>query len=1111
LAAKYDFDGDGKINSIDLDSDNDGILDIIELGSIDANADGKIDGFLDSDLNGYHDAYEGATSRLITGADTDADGLPNSYPIANADNSGFPNFLDLDSDDDGITDNTEAQATSSFITYVTTDSDGDGILNIFDNTTGFSGNGLIPIDTDYDCIPDYLDKNSDEDTEDDSIEGHDTNGDGIINGSDSPNAGTGKYIGVDADGDGIDDGFDNNTSLFNPTNTNLQPTSHPNFDGLYDRDWRASNNPIDFDGINDFIDFGNKNNLTGSFSLEAWILQEATSGSQATIISKRDAKSGNERGYHLVINSSNRLNLTWYNIAGTKMIDITSSHAISNNKWYHVAATFNGTVAKLYIDGVELASGNPSAPPVSGPEKFMIGAMYDSDNPCTDGTKYFNGFIDEVRIWNVPLSAQQIHEMMNQEIQVSGASVRGTVIPKNISGSLTWNSLKAYYPMRNGLATDHSSSNNYGFPKNITTIEAQTAPLPYTTTRNGDWNNNTAATPWLYGNSVWNLPNSFGLDGTTPINWNIVKTDHDVFIDTNTDLGRERFVLGLLLNANTLTVRGVTNKTTSTFTGNALNVSSYLELNGKLDLEGESQLIQPLNSDLVVGASGLLEKDQQGVKDLFTYNYWCSPVGFTDAGTNNYSYTLNNNIFKDGTISASPANISFIGGYNGTSGTPIGIAHYWIWKFGNLTSGDYSAWQHVRNTGTIKAGEGFTMKGVANTLGDLSLEQNFVFLGKPNNGDILTLTLNAGNDYLVGNPYASALDADQFIMDNGPLIDGNGADPLISGTIYFWEHWGGGSHVTAEYQGGYGTYNLSGGVSAAAWGSPDPDVAQVGTGTKTPGRYIPVGQGFFVTGETTGIINFNNGQRRFVKEGSASSLFIRQGQRTEEELADTRMKIRIGFNSVNTIHRQLLVTEDTRASLSYDWGFDGLLYQNQMDDMYWLLEDEKYTIQGINDINESTVLPIGIHTSDPGLNNITIDVLENVPDNLDIYVHDKELEIYHDLRTGKYQIYLEVGTYLDRFEITFTNQVLGVEENEMANSLQVSYVNENESIMIQNPELLTIKSVEMFNIIGQSILTIDDIETEVSTEIKTNKLSVGTYIIKLKTDLGVINKKVLVN
>ena len=48
-----------------------------------------------------------------------------------------------------------------------------------------------------------------------------------------------------------------------------------------------------------------------------------------------------------------------------------------------------------------------------------------------------------------------------------------------------------------------------------------------------------------------------------------------------------------------------------------------------------------------------------------------------------------------------------------------------------------------------------------------------------------------------------------------------------------------------------------------------------GTPTKIPGRYIPVAQGFFVTGEATGTIKFNNAQRVFQKEGASTSVFVR--------------------------------------------------------------------------------------------------------------------------------------------------------------------------------------------------------------------------------------------
>lgn len=1108
LASKYDFDGDGKINSIDLDSDNDGILDIIELRSVDANADGKIDGFTDTDLNGYHDAYDGGGSRLLTGTDTDADGLPNSYPNANSDGTGFPNFMDIDSDDDGITDNTEAQATTSFITYTTTDSDGDGILNIFDNTTGFSGNGLVPVDTDFDCTPDYLDSNSDEDFESDIIEGHDTNGDGVVNGSDSPSADSGLFTGTDTDGDGLDDGFDNDDATFNATNSSLQPTSHPIADGLFDRDWRASSTPIDFDGVDDFIDFGDNHDFTGSFSLEAWVLQQTTPGSEATIMSKADAKPGNRRGYQLTINSSNQPNLTWYNGSGTAVLNITSTYPIVNNKWYHIAATYDGSNARLYIDGLQVASGTTGTAPTNSTEKFMIGAMYDSDSSCSSATKYFNGYIDEVRLWNVALAPTQLREMMNQEIQNTGGNVRGTVITnKNITGEINWTDLEGYYNLNNGRAEDQSSHTNHGFPKYINSTQLQTAPLPYTTVRNGTWKDIDGSTPWTYGDTVWNAPNAIGVDSSTPIDWNIVVTNHDVMIETFSKLSRERTVLGLIVNSNELSVEGLIGAGAGTGTGNGLTVTNYLELNGEIDLDGESQLIQITNSDLVVGASGKLYRDQQGTGDTYTYNYWSSPVGVTDQETNEYSYTLPG-VIKDGTT-----NINFItSGYNGTS-SPIGLADYWIWKFANQTDDDYSSWQHVRSTGDIYAGEGYTMKGPGS--GAISYNQNYVFSGKPNNGDI-DLSITTGNDYLVGNPYPSSLDAYEFINDNSTSI---------TGTLYFWEHWGGGSHILAEYQGGYHLLNLSGATTAATIGSNDPDVGTGGTPVKTPGNFIPVSQGFFVVASGTGgTISFKNRQRIFHKESSGNSTFL--GMNDEFSKADTitpsiddrdsrvdedlRTKLRVALFSVNTIRRQLLATADPNATTAVDFGYDGMHNESQLDDMFWLIDSDKFVIQGIDDINRETVLPLGIYTSDEGTNSIILDSFENAPKKMTVFLHDKALNIYHNIKDSNYDIYLPAGEYLDRFEITFTNRSpLGIEDNELS-KIDVHYSNGIKSVVLINPTSKAIKSIEITNVLGQKIHTIQNVSNENYKEIEVKNLISGAYIIKLITENGTVSKKVLV-
>ncbi len=531
------------------------------------------------------------------------------------------------------------------------------------------------------------------------------------------------------------------------------------------------------------------------------------------------------------------------------------------------------------------------------------------------------------------------------------------------------------------------------------------------------------------------------------------------------------------------------NNTILTIIDNSLRVTENLKLDGKIDLEGEAQLLQDLGSILDPTSSGTLERDQQGTADTYTYNYWSSPVGLPNNTTNNNSYKISD-IFQG---------LNFITtGYNG-SASPLGIADYWIWKFSNKTSGDYSQWQHVRSTGTLLAGEGFTMKGPGT--GSITTPQNYVLLGKPNNGDI-NLPISAGNEYLVGNPYPSALDADQFIRDNG-----NSGSGSTTGTLYFWEHWGGGSHILSEYQGGYATYTLAGGVPAASSGTS-------GTATKTPKQYIPVAQGFFVTSANSGTIKFNNGQRVFQVEDGENSLFIKQlnTKTNKNAVSDTRTKLRLSFNSVNAIKRQLLVTVDSNSSMNYDWGYDAPYIENLKDDAYWMIDSKKYTIQGIDKISESTVIPLGIHTKNDGWNTFNIDAIEYDVDNLNIYLHYKILNTYHNLKESSFKIYLPSGEYLNRFEITFNNNQSLLSTSEVINkNIELYFSNEKESIIINNPNYKEIKTVKINNILGQAITQFNINSTSNFLELKPKNIEIGTYIITLQTDKEVISKKVIIN
>ncbi len=155
-----DSDGDGQEDPVDPDDDNDGLPDTLE-GNGDADSDGVINSLdLDSDNDGITDALEGIN-------DSDSDGLIDA--------------LDIDSDNDGITDNREAQSTAAFVTPEGADADNDGIDNYYDVDSG--GVALTPVDTDSDGTEDYLDSDSDNDGVSDAVEAHDADGNGVADSS----------------------------------------------------------------------------------------------------------------------------------------------------------------------------------------------------------------------------------------------------------------------------------------------------------------------------------------------------------------------------------------------------------------------------------------------------------------------------------------------------------------------------------------------------------------------------------------------------------------------------------------------------------------------------------------------------------------------------------------------------------------------------------------------------------------------------------------------------------------------------------------------------------------------------------------------------------------
>ncbi len=225
-----DIDGDGVVNTVDIDDDNDGILDADEgNGSLDTDNDGIPDSYdLDSDNDGIFDSVEaghslteaatvdcsfgsnGYCDRLETQpesgiTDFNADGQQDS-PV-DFDEDGKPDFQDLDSDNDTISDMHEGDSNcadgNADSVCDGADSDGDGIVNDIDGDSDFGSSSMLPPDFDQDNAPDFRDLDADND----SISDADEAGDAALgsNPVDSDGDGDSDYRDLDSDSDGLSD------------------------------------------------------------------------------------------------------------------------------------------------------------------------------------------------------------------------------------------------------------------------------------------------------------------------------------------------------------------------------------------------------------------------------------------------------------------------------------------------------------------------------------------------------------------------------------------------------------------------------------------------------------------------------------------------------------------------------------------------------------------------------------------------------------------------------------------------------------------------------------------------------------------------------------------
>ena len=392
---------------------------------------------------------------------------------------------------------------------------------------------------------------------------------------------------------------------------------------------------------------------------------------------------------------------------------------------------------------------------------------------------------------------------------------------------------------------------------------------------------------------------------------------------------------------------------------------------------------------------------------------------------------------------------------------------YLFGPFDNIT-GAYLTYDSSTNASTVlSAGQGYR----AGTASGATLEFTGTFEATNQ-----TVAINVGSHEtygkwnLVGNPFPSYLDLAGFISDNSAIIED------VNNAVYAYDgDDSDGSNFTIYHS------------------------------SNSSGVTIAPGQAFFVASSSGGgNLNFNT-SRQTVTGGD--DFLSRQAQ-----TLDSSFKLKLQSNNSLT-HTDVYF--NSNASEGLDIGYDVGTYANLASSfsLYSKLASGEYSetnfaIQTIsNDLSETVVIPLGVHTSAGENHSISIEDV-SILESINVYLKDYETGILTLLNNGAYSFSTDSNLEgISRFELRLTNTTLGIESDELVTNFKAVY--QNDAVVLVGDFMLEDK-VEIYDIMGLLTQT-HTIKGNHSIEVSKDELATGVYLAKINREGNSKTIKFIIN
>ena len=357
------------------------------------------------------------------------------------------------------------------------------------------------------------------------------------------------------------------------------------------------------------------------------------------------------------------------------------------------------------------------------------------------------------------------------------------------------------------------------------------------------------------------------------------------------------------------------------------------------------------------------------------------------------------------------------------------------------------------SSGNFIGGKGYIIKLVS--AGDIS------FTGTFRNSDISRTLSTGGNGFnFAGNPFASYTDIASMLTTNSGILDEE--------TIWLW------NQATASYD----------------------------TKVTADAYKLAPGQAFFIK-----------------SDGESGSLALNKSFQTHHtsdtfQRTENRPELYLSLSD-GSVYKEAKIYYIDGATTSFDNGYDGTLFNGVSNPLaiYTHLvtdsEGKNYQVQSLpNNDFENIIIPVGIN-AEAGIP-ITIDASKNnFPSGINIYLEDKQDNSFTLLEADSNFSFTPENNLdgIGRFYLHTTSGVLSADDFATNNNISI-YTSSNDNLRIAGVQNGT-ATVRLYNILGKEMLK-SSFEGSGVNDIKVNAIPIGIYIVKLTTENGVLNRKIII-